>query len=75
MEKDQQIEEWRQDARKQPPGTYGYIQVGTWVTAWFQQDKIGRARRMTGEQDDGLGLLIPPGWRRRLPSSSVCVWL
>ena len=67
MEKDQQIEEWRQDARKQPPGTYGYIEVGSGATAWFRRDKIGRARRMTGEQDDGLGLLIPPGWRRRFP--------
>ncbi len=67
MENDQQINEWRQDARKQPPGTYGYTDVGTWVTAWFQRDKIGRARRMTGEQADGLGLLLPPGWRRRFP--------
>ena len=67
MEKDLQIEEWRQDARKQPPGTYGYTQVGSGVTAWFQRDKIGRARRMTGEQDDELGLLLPPGWRRRFP--------
>ena len=67
MEKDQQIEGWRQDARKQPPGTYGYTDVGTWETAWFRRDKIGRARRMTGEQADELGLLIPPGLRRRFP--------
>lgn len=67
MERDQQIEEWRQDARKQAPGTYGYIEVGSGATAWFQRDKIGRARRMTGEQAIGLGELLPPGWRRRFP--------
>lgn len=67
MDNDRQINEWRQDARKWLPGVHGYIDVGTGLTAWFRRDRIGRARRMTGEQDDGLGLLIPPGWRRRFP--------
>ena len=67
METDQQINEWRQDARKQPPGTHGYIDRSTGATAWFQRDKVGRARRMTGEQAIGLGELLPPGWRRRFP--------
>lgn len=67
MEKDKQINKWRKDARNQPPGTYGYTDTGTGATAWFRRDKVGRARRMTGVQADGLGLLLPPGWQRRFP--------
>ena len=61
---EEQIERYREEARKQAPGIYGYLDLASGVDVWFHTDSIGRARRMEGES---INPMVNPGSRLRFP--------
>lgn len=61
---EEQIEQYREEARKQAPCIYGYLDLASGVDIWFRTDSIGRARRMEGES---INPMVPPGLRPRFP--------
>ena len=57
----QQIEQWKQDAKKKGPGSHGYVDMADPTPVWFQVDSMGRVRNL-GSRDKvrGMADLLTP---------------
>lgn len=51
----QQIEQWKQDAKKEGPGLCAYPDIADPTPVWFQVDSRGRVRNL-GSRDKGRGI-------------------